>query len=159
MLNMLKTVMIGAAVATASASPALAQEFTGPRVETGAVYTNSNVSDNDWQYGLNAGYDVAVNDRVRVGGEVTTNDLFNNDREIGASARVGYVLTPNMMFYGKAGWANRSLVNTHLNGFQYGGGIEANMTNGLYIKTEYRRTNYENNVTGDTGFIGLGYRF
>lgn len=158
MKNVLKLLAVPAALF--AATPAFAaSDFTGPRVEAGVVVTDTNVTDTKTTYGLNAGYDFALTDRVRLGVEATSNDLFQDNREYGAGGRLGFVVTPDLMLYGKVGYVNREVYSTKLDGITYGGGAELALNNNLYLKGEYRRSDFENEVTGDTGLLGLGIRF
>lgn len=158
MKNILKLLAVPAAM-FAAATPAFASDFTGPRVETGVVFNDTNVSKSDTQLNVGVGYDVALSPALRLGVDVTAAGPFTNNRELGISGRLGVAVTPNVLVYGKAGYANRELYNTKLDGFQYGGGAEVAVTDNLYVKGEYRRTNYENNVNGNAGLVSLGIRF
>jgi len=78
--------------------------------------------------------------------------------------RLGYVVTPQVLAFGKVGYANSrfEIPGDHqtLEGVRYGGGLEYSVTPRTYISAEYQRTEYENNFGGrDAGVVGVGFRF
>ena len=107
------------------ASSALADDFTGPRVEVRAGWDNADAGDRDPKadgvaYGIAAGYDFALTNNVIAGAEVGV-DLFDNDtrqvsgntttdasaeRDIEIAARLGYKFGDNVLVYTKAGYSN-----------------------------------------------------
>lgn len=125
-----------ALVAMAVASPALAQGFTGPRVEITGAYDHvntdidyddgvdafSSASDNsDVAFGAEVGYDVQFGDTV-VGTyagvdlpsvnncdrlDGTTVDVcLNSRRNLTVGVRAGVAASPVTLIYGKAGYTN-----------------------------------------------------
>lgn len=161
--------LIFAAVAAlaAIAAPASAQTFSGPRVEATIGFDDvtrardtSNVL-----YGLNAGLDTPINgSKFRIGAEVTTDQLFSRDRDIGVNARLGYVVDPRVMLYVKGGYANYRNIDfrsraTALDGFRVGGGLEFALTKHVYTKVEYRYSDFAKGVGKHGALMGLGLRF
>ncbi|WP_022682043.1 porin family protein [Sphingobium bisphenolivorans] len=166
---------IFAAIAAASVSvPAFAQDtapFTGPRAGVTAGYDKFQ-GEEGFSYGVTAGYDVALTPRVTVGPEVSFGDSTADDaagtkasRDIAASLRAGYVLTPQVLAFGKVGYASSRFDfaaggHDNLEAVRYGGGMEYSVTPRTYISAEYQRTEYEGGFGGrDAGVVGVGFRF
>jgi outer membrane immunogenic protein len=151
------------AAATFVATPAFATNpFTGVRAEVTAglddvtgARDRTNIT-----YGAAAGLDAEIFPRVVIGAEATVDNVFEH-RNIGAGARLGYVLGDSVLVYTKAGWANLDPARNGvaLDGFRLGGGIEARVVSNLYTKVEYRYTDLDGNVGQHQGLIGLGVRF
>jgi outer membrane immunogenic protein len=171
----MKTLILAAAAALGMmATPALAQDvrddaaFTGPRV--GATVGYDTIRGNeDVAYGGVAGYDFAYRGML-VGGEVGLEDSsvringVRASRDLAASARVGYVIAPRTMVFGKVGYATTRFEgfggHTNLEGVRFGGGAEFALTPKTYLTGEYRRTEYEGNFGGrDQVMAGFGFRF
>lgn len=169
----MKTVIFAAIAAAAAVSaPAFAQDaapFTGPRAGVLLGYDNIQGSDG-FTYGISAGYDVAVAPRVTFGPEVSFSDSTAGDdgveasRDIAASIRLGYAVTPRVLAFTKVGYASSRIevggAHTSLEGVRFGGGLEYAVTPNTYVSAEYQRTEYEDNAGGrDAGVVGIGYRF
>ena len=122
-------------------------------------------------YGGDIGYDVAIGGLV-VGaeGEITgSTGRVDNDprdpsdfgygrvkagRDLYAGARIGALLSPTTLVYGKVGYTNARLdltrddtttetgANFNLDGYRLGAGIEKQLNNRAYAKIEYRYSNY-----------------
>lgn len=183
-----------AALVFLGTNPALADDFTGPRIEARAGWDHARPATKDpkangFAYGIAAGYDFAVSKSLILGAEVGV-DLFDNDSrlvagnvtheasakcDIEVAARIGHQVGKNFLVYAKAGYSNarfedvltvggtagtaRTVVAENLDGIRVGGGIEARIRDGLYAKTEYRYTNYEQDVSRHQVMVGVGYRF
>lgn len=158
----MKTFMIAAALAaTAMATPAMANDFTGARVEVtaGADDVTNSFDVTDVTYGVTAGVDFPVGEKFIVGVEANVDNVFDR-RDVGASARVGYVAFENTLVYGKAGYANyKDAFSRELDGLRVGGGLEVNVTDNTYVGVEYRYTDFESNVGKHGGLVKLGLRF
>lgn len=174
---MKKTLFGAAAVALMTlAAPAMAQDFTGPRV--GVVGGYDDVQNRDgFTYGVVAGVDAPVAKGVIVGVEATLEDSTTSavgngtvfgkaSRELGVAVRAGVVVLPKVLAYGKVGYTNArfELAGTNagvsLEGVRYGGGIEYAVTDRVYTTVEYRRTELEDGVGGRNGVLaGVGIRF
>lgn len=170
----MKTVIFAAIAAAAalSSAPAFAQEatsFTGPRAGVTAGFDKVQ-GEEGFSYGVTAGYDLAVADRVTFGPEVSFGDStvdragFDVSRDIAASARLGYAVTPRVLAFGKVGYASTRFetagADTTLEGVRYGGGLEFAVTPNSYVSAEYQRTEYEAEFGGrDAGVVGFGVRF
>ncbi len=169
----MKTVIFAAvAAAAAFSAPAFAQDaapFTGPRAGVTLGWDKMGGEDG-FAYGVTAGYDLALAPRIVGGVEVSLGDSTVDDtgldvsRDLAASLRAGYVLTPRVMAFGKVGYASTRFEvagdGAALEGVRYGGGLEFAATPNSYISAEYQRTEYEQNIGGrDAAMIGVGFRF
>ncbi len=171
----MKTAIFAAIAAAAVSVPAFAQDdapFTGPRIGVIAGYDNIHGHDG-FTYGATTGYDVAITPRLTVGPEVSFSDStmknrfgdYHASRDLAASVRLGYVVTPRVLAFGKVGYANSRFdynAGGHdtLEGVRFGGGVEYSVTPRTYISAEYQRTEYENDFGGrNAGLIGVGFRF
>lgn len=160
--------MIAAAIASAAlASPALAQSFSGPRVEVSAgVDDVTKARDtSDVNYGAALGIDAPIaSSNFRIGVELTADQVFERDRDLGVSGRLGYVFSDRVLVYGKAGYANYRNINfksraTTLDGLRVGGGVEFALTKNLYAGAEYRYTDFDQGVGKHGGLVKVGVRF
>jgi len=206
------TLIAGPAFAQTADGP-----FTGPRVGAVLGYdglrpgstADSDIKGDDQSangllYGGDIGYDVAF-DRVVVGaeGEITgSTSKVDNDpvdpnqfgygrvkagRDLYIGGRIGYIVSPKTMVYGKVGYTNARLDLTrndtvtetgnhfNLDGYRVGAGIEHELSPSTYAKIEYRYSNYgdarleyanggnTNNFSVDTDrhqvVAGVGFRF
>jgi outer membrane immunogenic protein len=190
--------------------------FTGPRAgvilgydalrpgDTQDSLVRGDQGSDGFLYGGDIGYDMAFNGLVvGVEGEITgSTGRVDNDprdpsdfgygrvkagRDLYAGARIGFVVAPTTMIYGKVGYTNARLdltrndtrtetgANFNLDGYRLGAGIEQSLTPRTYVKVEYRysnygdaKLNYPNGAsTGTFGVdtdrhqvaAGLGFRF
>ena len=169
----MKTVIFAAlAAATFVSAPAFAQDaapFTGPRAGVTLGYDKIG-GEEGFSYGVNAGYDLALAPNIVGGVEVSLGDTTVNDadldvsRDITASLRAGYVVTPRVLAFGKVGYTSTRFEidgdGVGLEGVRYGGGLEFAATPNTYISAEYQRTEYEQNIGGrDAAVVGIGFRF
>ena len=147
------------------ASPAYADtndNFVGPRI--GATVGLDDVTNspdaNDVVYGFDAGIDAPVGDRVTVGVEAFSTNLFDDTRTIGAAGRLGYAVTEDALVFARAGYANyRDVFNQELEGLTVGGGLEYMITDNVYTKVEYRYSDLDQNVGSHGALLGVGLRF
>ncbi|ATI79984.1 outer membrane protein [Sphingobium yanoikuyae] len=189
---------IFAAVAAMSAIgfsvPAFAQAdepFVGPRV---TVIGGWDRIDHDGEngsgfvYGGNAGYDIAIGN-VRLAPEVevtgtTQKSCFAEtagrrceraDRDFYAGGRIGYVVTPSVLLYGKAGYTNGRFTDRftpatgstavafdrrdNRSGFRLGAGVEYALTQNFFVTGEYRYSNYSADFSRNQIIGGVGFRF
>ena len=162
----MKTLALVAALGLATAaSPAYADandNFTGPRIGvTAGIDDVTNSPDrNDVVYGVDAGVDFPVGDRVTLGVEAFSTNMFEETRTIGASARMGYAVSDNALLFARAGYANyQDVFSRELDGLTVGGGVEFAINQNLYTKVEYRYSDFESNVGNHGALVGLGLRF
>lgn len=170
----MKTVIFAALAAAAVSAPAFAQDaapFTGPRAGVTLGYDKLGGEDG-FAYGVSTGYDIALAPRVTFGPEVSLSDTTIGaggteiSRDLAASVRLGYVVTPRVLVFGKVGYANTRIEASNSNagasfeGVRYGGGAEFAVTGNTYISAEYQRSEYEDGIGGrDAGVVGIGFRF
>lgn len=166
----MKTFIIGAVAALAAmATPAMAADFTGPRVSV-VTGLDKQAGENGVSYGVSAGYDFRLVGPVRVGGEVTVADAstdlpgVDSNLDLSASARVGVKVAGPVLAFAKAGYVrtNYNVLGTTFmqEGVRFGGGVEVALTDRVFATAEYARTEYGNGVPGrDQGLVGLGFRF
>lgn len=206
----------GTMVAVPALAQTAESTFTGPRAGVMLGYdrlqpgsgNGSTINDDNHAdgllYGGDLGYDVAFG-QVVVGaeGEITgsTSKVDNNPinpnnfgygrvkagRDLYLGGRLGYIVSPTTMVYGKVGYTNARLdltrndgvTNTgrsyNLDGFRVGAGVEKALSPRTYAKIEYRYSNYSdarleypngantNNFDVDTDrhqvVAGVGFRF
>ncbi len=154
-----------AALALVAATPAFAADFTGPRIEaTAGVDDVKNVSDfNDVTYGAAVGLDANLFNlkNVVVGVEASVDNVFNKQREIAGSARLGYVVGDAALVYVKAGYANLSnaLAGKTAEGVRVGGGVDVAVAGPFYVGAEYRYSDFGSNFGKHQGLVKVGVRF
>lgn len=189
---MKKICAILAAGTALAAAPAFAQDatpaenFSGLRVEALVGYDHhrsgsSEDVDNTRDlkqsidgvtYGAGIGYDVAMGDRLTIGGEAEITDssagwdnnnsqpnVFNlgkvdAGRSYYVGARLGYAVSPSTLMYVKGGYSNArynlqgSDGTTGLtqrldtDGYRVGAGVEQKVGQNAFVKVEYRYSNY-----------------
>lgn len=154
-------VMAATAVLALAATPAMAGDFTGVRAEVtaGLDDVTGGVDPTKVTYGAGVGLDAKLYNNVIVGVEATVDNVFDR-RNVGAGARVGYVVADKALVYAKVGYANwKQTTSSELEGLRVGGGIEANLYGPVYGKVEYRYTDFNRGVGQHGGLVGLGLRF
>jgi outer membrane immunogenic protein len=169
----MKTVIFAAIAAAAVSAPAFAQDaapFTGPRAGVTLGWDKTQGEDG-FAYGVTAGYDLALAPRVTVGPEVSLSEStidgagVDASRELAASLRAGYVVTPQVLAFAKVGYTSARIEipgfgHTSLEGVRYGGGLEYAVTPSTYVSAEYQRSEYEDDFGGrDAALVGVGFRF
>ena len=127
-------------------------------------------------YGVAAGYDFDLGGVVAgVEGEFTESsgeqegdesvDGFASSIETGrdlyVGGRVGFPVTPSTLLYAKGGYTNTAIeaaysddvdsfeLDTNVDGYRLGAGVEQKFGTNLYGKVEYRYSNYDNLEIGD----------
>lgn len=156
----MKKIIFAAAVALGlSAAPAMARDFSGPRFEitAGADDVTNGVDPTDLTYGAALGYDLQFG-KVVVGAEATAANVFDR-ADLGAAARLGYVVNDNVLAYGRVGYTNLDLGRRSVDGLTVGGGLEVNVAGPVYGKVEYRYTDFNGNLGRHGGLVGVGVRF
>lgn len=144
--------------------------------------------DDDLVWGGGVGYDMQMGSAL-VGFEGEITDSNNKDctgaatvpdprlclktaRDLYAGGRVGMVMGNSMLLYGKAGYTNlrskftsddgtteTTLSKGDLDGFRIGAGAEYAVGSNMFLKGEYRYSNYEAGVERHQLVAGLGFRF
>lgn len=144
------------ALALAAAPAFAADEFHGPRIGVTAAFGDTQ---RDVQYGVNVGADAVVTGRLVAGVEASlenfAQDAIEGKKEyiLSGGVRVGLVAA-DTLFYGRVGYADHGGLD---DGFQFGGGLERNLSKHLYTKLEYRYTDVAKGY--HIGLVGFGYRF
>lgn len=161
---MKKLIAIAALATAAVASPAMASDFAGPRIEVtaGVDDVTGGVDPTDIAYGAALGYDLQFG-KVVVGAEATAANVFDR-ADLGAAARLGYVLNENVLAYTRVGYTNLERpavrgVTAKLDGLTVGGGLEVNVKGPVFAKAEYRYTDFEGKVGRHGAVVGVGVRF
>lgn len=140
-------------------------------------------------YGLGVGYDFAAG-RLRFGVEAEASDstasecaIFDltelcsrSGRDLYVGARAGGMISSNVLLYAKAGYTNfRQRISAdgpivgvppvvfhpEYDGLRLGGGAEVAVGRNMFVKAEYRFSNYEaiDSFDRHQGVIGFGLRF
>jgi outer membrane immunogenic protein len=184
---MSKYLITALAVSTAAlAAPAMAQDtdktFSGAHVEAIGGWDRvqgQERHDNGALYGANAGYDLQRGNAVfGIEGEVSDSTQKKRlgavtekaSRDLYVGGRAGYVVGGNNLLYVKAGYTNArfkvdgtatgvTLADGNLDGVRVGAGIEHQLSNRAFVKTEYRYSNYEQGVSRNQLLAGIGLRF
>ena len=158
---MKKILFVAAAAAALSATPAMAADFSGPRIEVtaGADDVSNGVDTTDITYGAALGYDIQLNKLV-IGVEATAANVLEK-ADFGAAARLGYVLNDNVLAFGRVGYTSLERPQTTIKaeGLTVGGGLEVNVAGPVYGKVEYRYTDFDGNLARHGGLVGIGLRF
>lgn len=148
------------ALLACTAQPAMANEFGGVygQLTAGLDDVTNSPDTNEVVYGAAVGVNIPI-ERAIVGVEASASNVFEDTREIGASARLGYTFD-DVMLYGKVGYANyQDVFSQKLDGLRLGGGVEYNLSDITFVSAEYRYTDFEQNVGKHAGLVGLGLRF
>jgi outer membrane immunogenic protein len=162
----MKNFVIGTTLAALAfvATPAMASDFAGPRVEVtaGADDVKNGVDTTDITYGAALGYDLQFG-KVVAGVDATAANVFDK-ADLGVGARLGYVLNENVLAFTRVGYTNlerpalrgRAL---ELEGLTLGGGLEVNVAGPVYGKVEYRYTDFDAGLGRHGALVGVGFRF
>jgi outer membrane immunogenic protein len=158
---MKKLIALAALATAAFTTPAMANDFAGPRVEVtvGADDVTGGVDPTDVTYGGVLGYDLQVG-KVVIGVEATAANVFDRT-DLGAAARLGYTFPriPDVLAYTRVGYTNLDLGAQSVDGLTVGGGLEVKLVGSTFAKAEYRYTDFEGNLGRHGGLVGFGLRF
>ncbi|TVV74569.1 outer membrane protein [Sphingomonas solaris] len=190
----------GAALGATAASAQVVNNttFRGFRAEGqvgGDRFQSQGESNNKFGYGGAIGFDGTIGDKIVVGPEATywRANEWNGNRtagvrggvvdhksfeEWGAAVRVGYLVTPALLVYGKAGYVSNEFRKSFIpaaptatvretgyynrgrsDGYQVGGGVEYSLTDMFYVNGEYKYSNYANDSVRQRALVGFGVRF
>lgn len=178
----MKTVIFAAIAAASFAAPAIAQDaapFTGPRAEVLAGYdkldTNGSLIGNPdgFLYGIALGYDIQGGGAVagieaEITDSTTNATILGTDvdaaRDLYIGARAGFVVAPQTLAYIKAGYTNARIETEGFggdngDGVRVGAGLEQKLGGQMFVKGEYRYSNYEADIERHQILAGLGIRF
>jgi outer membrane immunogenic protein len=188
----LATAGITSPVFAQDAEPAADKAAAGFRVEAMTGYEDASFDSirdgSGLLYGVGVGYDLAAG-RFRFGVEAEASDSTAKDcsvfagnnicsrsgRDLYAGARVGGMISDNVLLYGKVGYTsfrntNRLtpvaggttiVLHPEFDGLRLGAGTEIAVGAKTFIKAEYRFSNYEaaDGFDRHQGVIGFGLRF
>lgn len=178
----MKTVFFAAVAAAAIATPAFAQDaapFAGARAEllTGYDKLDTNGSGlgnpDGLLYGIGLGYDFAAGGVVlgveaEAADSTAKVDVLGTDvdaaRDLYVGARAGFAVGAQSLVYLKAGYTNARIETEGFggdngDGVRVGAGVEYKLGGKLFLKGEYRYSNYEGDVERHQMVAGLGMRF
>ncbi|SIN85846.1 outer membrane immunogenic protein [Parasphingorhabdus marina DSM 22363] len=145
----------------------------------GAIVTLDGVS-NDYNnaegavFGLSAGYDRQSGGIVygieleALDSAADVDDRFLGEIKLGrdlyAGGRLGYAISSRTLIYAKAGYANTRLRTVGfrsigLDGFRVGGGAEHRLGKKLFLRAEYRFSEYDRGFRRNQAIAGVGLLF
>jgi len=184
---MSKYLIAALAVSTAAlAAPAMAQDadktFNGAHVEALGGWDRvqgEGQHDDGVLYGVGAGYDIRKGNAVfGIEGEASDSTQKQNvgaltehaSRDLYVGGRAGFVVGGNNLLYAKAGYTNArftvsgtdtgvTLARGNLDGYRVGAGVEHQLSNNMFVKAEYRYSNYKDGVSRNQVVGGVGIRF
>jgi len=188
--------------AAQDAQPAAAQDnstsFRGIRIEGnvgGDRFQSQGVHNDKFGYGATIGFDGVIGGKIVVGPEGSywrANDWTENCtpagpggdvchksfEEWGAAVRVGYLVTPNVLVYGKGGYVNNEqrkrfdapagqtgyYDHFRSDGYQLGGGLEYTLTSAdaklpVYVGAQYVYSQYSDHTSRQRVMGSIGFRF
>lgn len=204
----MRLLILAGILAAAVSQPALADDITtsfrGIRVE-GDVgvdrFRSEGISRRKLGYGGTIGLDGMIGSRVVVGAEgsywrpdsgsencirgVNGGAVCSKSfKEYGTAVRVGYMVTPQILVFGKGGYVNddsrtRFTPTTNLlyvngvivgperpyyrrfstGGYQAGGGVEYDVTSMVYANLQFIYSRYDDHTSRQRGMLGVGFRF
>jgi outer membrane immunogenic protein len=163
-----KRILIAAALAVTTATPAFAQEaapasdnnFAGAHVGFELGFADQDIFGTEaFSYGLDAGYDFDLGSVV-VGPTVGLQDTSDTGREFSAGGRAGVKATSNVLVYGAVNYSNLEVVDgVKVDGARFGLGVEVAPAKNLYVKAEQRYATYSHDLDLWQTVLGLGFRF
>lgn len=194
--------LFAAAALSLYASQAVAQDvttsFRGFRAEGNFgwdQFKSEGTHNNKFGYGATVGFDGMIGSRIVIGPEasywrangwsqncgsgVVGGDVCTKGfQEYGAAVRAGYLVTPSLLVFGKAGYVNSeqrkrfnapagetSFYNHYsTDGYQVGGGVEYTLDQlhtpvPVYVSAQYVYSNYDDHTSRQRVMGGIGIRF
>ena len=159
----MKKIVFAALASLAFASPALAADFSGPRIGATVGIADDDFGGTDaTTFGLEAGYDWDLGKGVVAGIQAEYQNEFDGDlgHELAATARVGGKAGENVLVYVAAGYSAFDVGPFNLDGIRAGLGAEIALgASGANLKIEQRYGNYEAGAELFQTVVGIGYRF
>lgn len=179
-------------LATLAAGNATCAAANGLRLEAHGGWdrpVSDGVKSNGLMYGIGAGYDLAIGDKLFAGieanadfstarecatGVVAAGDKLcvRAGRDLSLLARAGVEVAPGSRLYALAGWTNArvrgdykpatgALVSSAqtLDGWRIGAGFQQDLGSGVYAKLEYRYSDYADGDNRHQLVAGFGIRF
>lgn len=170
--------------------------FRGLRIEGnvgGDRFQSEGIHKDKFGYGGTIGFDGTIGQKIVIGAEGSfwrannwsencqtlpdTNSICHKAfEEWGAAVRAGYLVTPDLLLFGKGGYVNAEqrrridsptgtqLVYDHYraDGYQLGAGAEYTLTHGsfpVYSNVQYVYSNYHGHSARQRVMLGVGVRF
>lgn len=183
----MKPIATIAAAAALFAVPAAAQAQAFLQVEAGLDSVSAaGESKEGVAYGVTAGYDIPFGNGMFVGVQATAADSTTKEcvgapddrlclrtgRDLSAAARLGAQVGERSKLYVLGGYTNARLRLTYddgfgrenigsgnADGFRVGAGGEYNINANLFVKAEYRYSNYEGDFSRHNAILALGTKF
>lgn len=145
--------------AMAQGAPASSPTFTGPRIGANVgFYNNTAFGFDEFSYGAEVGYDVAVGGAVLgISGEAQKSNEV--DRDLSISARAGARVGGSGLLYVTGGYTNVKTYGIKLNGFRLGVGGELAVGKIGFVKLEQRYNRYDYGIHLWQTVVGGGVRF
>ncbi|WP_260928647.1 outer membrane protein [Novosphingobium sp. 9] len=182
----MKSILTAGAALVLAAVPHVANAQAWVQAETGVDVvhaegeTRANIA-----YGVSGGYDYQMQGGIFVGamgsfGDSETRACVSDDgdraciktgRDLAALVRLGTTVGERSKVYLLGGYTNAraiasaSVDGTHveahkdLDGFRLGAGGQVDLTSKLFLKAEYRYSNYQYGVSRHQGVVALGVNF
>ncbi|KHK93004.1 outer membrane protein [Novosphingobium malaysiense] len=171
------------------AIPAAANAQAFVQVETGLDSVSvDGESDEGVSYGISAGYDMPLSGGMFVGIQGTVADSTTKEcasdvfgagdklciktgRDLAAVVRLGTTVGEKGKLYVLGGYTNARIRVTYSDGvdsasdgangdgFRLGAGYQYDLSENLFLKAEYRYSNYESDVSRHNGIVALGVKF
>jgi len=155
------------------------------RVQVETAGTTKDPRKDGIMYGVGAGYDLAVGATLRLGVEAeldfanaiekvagTTRLKSDAKRDFAAGIRVGAAVTDHFLLYVRAAYANARVRDDAItgvpasatrmssrDGLRFGAGAEYAVAKHVFLKAEYRYSNYERGLSRNQLVGGVGIRF
>ncbi|EJU10041.1 opacity protein and surface antigen-like protein [Sphingomonas sp. LH128] len=175
-----------AVAAALFAVPAAAQAQAFVQVETGLDSISvGGESDEGVAYGISAGYDIPLSNGLFVGIQGTAADSTTKEcasagaerlciktgRDLAAVVRLGTQVGERSKIYVLGGYTNARLRVTYTDGidsygegansdgFRLGAGAQYDLSDRLFVKAEYRYSNYESDFSRHNALVALGAKF
>lgn len=177
-----------ASPASAQDEPSAAEpiDFTGFKVEGLAGYDDGLVygagAGYDYQtgrfvIGIEGELGDSTDEDCLPTGTFAPGDRFcaSTGRNLYAGGRIGFAVAPRTLLYGKVGYVNQRVTvdytagtpptiasfrtSANLDGIRLGAGLERKIGRNVYVKAEYRYSDYENGDFKHDGVFGIGFRF
>ena len=167
-LNKTLIAAAGCMLAAFAASPAFASGFNAD-VHAGidGFHLEGAGNGTNFSYGVGVGYDYEVNEKFFVGAQLGLDEErlalgVNQQRNLSAVLRAGYKITSKDTVYALGGYANQYVAVTGVDGWRVGAGYERAITNKVFVKAEYRYSDYKKyglTASQNAGLIGVGVHF
>jgi opacity protein-like surface antigen len=150
----MKNIMFAAAALVAFSTPAMADDFTGPRVTGSVGYQDiTNIPANrGFAYGVEVGYDYKFIGPVTIGVEAGLDNVFDRT-QVNVGGRLGYELNEHTLVYGGVGYENLRALEAHnLDGLRLTAGLDVNVVGPVSIGAQYQHVDFggtkKNGVAG-----------